>query len=696
MMMEKLRPLLLGLWMSALFWPFAHAGGYNHPTWLSLTPLFLSLGDLWRPILLRGLTWLAVLYTELSLAWNQVATLTRLHTVIGGGLQQLLLLPVREWNHISAHLAVPLLLAGGFLGWLLFRQCRQHTQALALLVMGSILIPINHVLWHLPGELALSLYLAMGMTVLWVFHHHNLIAGSRSMGSGSRRYFAWSLVALLPVAIGWTLPAHASADPLGIFKGDLLPGFLSQSGKTATTGYGPGVTQIGHSLTTSRTPVFIAATHQPYYWQAATYSHFNGHDWSNSNRGLTYEAEPQDTGIPLIQPYFSRALPTHTVKISIRTAFSKNLMTTLFYTGVPTNFSVPATAHTASGQFQNTGGVPSYRLTAQIPSYNLTVLQRASFQKAPRSLKPDLQVPGNLSAKVKVLTARVTRGASGPWQAAQDIKNYLDQHYRYSLTVTPSSTNVANHFLFVDKKGYCDQFSTAFIMMMRTLHVPARWVVGYSAGTYDPSLHGYLIRALDAHSWAQIWVGHVGWVPIDPTPGFAAPVLYTRSAQLGTQAIHPKSPKAPSSPTSLNPGRIAHLRNLHAPTQHHRSHALPKPTTRQPKNTGVALLALIIVALIAFVAQWRYRLVRYRRTVNGLWQSIQQASRRKLGHRVIGKSPRQWGAEWVRYFPDDRDLVWPLVNLLEMAFYRKTHLSADEHRHLDELWNKLRQRRRTA
>ncbi len=696
-MTEKLRPLLLGLWMSALFWPFAHAGGYDHPAWLSLTPVLLSLGDFLRPAVLRGLTWLAVLYTELSLAWNAMATLHLIRTVIGGGLQQLFLLPLREWNHISAHLAVPLLLAGGFLGWLVFRQCRQHAQALALLVMGAILIPVNHVLWNLPGELALALYLAIGLTVLWTFHRYTLVTGSRSMGPGSRRSLWWSLAALVPVAIGWTLPAHASADPLGIFKGDLLPGLLSQSGKSATTGYGPGVTQIGHSLTTSRTPVFIAATHQPYYWQAATYSHFNGHDWSNSNRGLTYEAEPQDIGIPLIQPYFSTLVPTHTVKIPIRTAFSKNLLTTLFYTGVPTNFSVPTTAHTASGQFQNTGGVPSYRLTAEIPSYNLTVLQQALFQKNPGSLKPDVQVPQNLSPKVGALAARITRNAQGPWQAAQDIKSYLDQHYRYSLTVTPSSTNVVNHFLFVDQKGYCDQFSTAFIMMMRTLHVPARWVVGYSAGTYDPSLHGYLVRALDAHSWAQIWIAHVGWVPIDPTPGFAAPVSYTKGVQSGANTIHPKSPQASSGPTSFNPGRIAHLRNLHAPVQQaHRAHVHPKRVAGSQKNDGATFLALIGVGLAVVLALWRYRSTRYRRTVKGLWQSIQRASKRKLGHRLTDKSPRQWGADWLRYFPDDRDLVWPLVNLLEIAFYRKTHLSADEHQRLNELWNALRKRRRTA
>lgn len=684
--------------MSALFWPFAHAGGYNHPVWLSFTPLLLSGSELLKHWILRGLSWVAVLYAELSWSWGAVVTLHHLKLVIGGALQQLLLLPVRDWNQISAHVAVPMLLLGGLLGWILFRQCRRYTQAIALLALGAIIIPLNHVLWKLPGEISLAAYLTIGLTVLIDLHRTGLLVGSRPTAWSKSQYLLWGLVALLPLGIGWQLPAHASTDPLGVFKGDLLPGLLPSTGTTATTGYGPGVTQIGHSLTASRTPIFLAKSPQPYYWEAATYTHFDGRDWSNTQKGLVYQAGPSDFGIPLVQPYFSPSLTTHTTHVHITSLLPGATLTTLFYTGVPTNFSVPVSVHTAASLFQSEG-VKQYRLTAKIPSYNITALDNSAYSAPPHRLKEDLQLPHNLSPRVDALARKVAGGASGPWQAAQDIKNYLDDHYRYSLRVTPTHSNVVNHFLFVDKKGYCDQFSTTFIMMMRSLNIPARWVVGYDAGTYDAAQHGYLVRALDAHSWAQIWIANIGWVPIDPTPGFATPTSYIHGGGAASNPATSKRSLNTANPSG-HPGRAPQIHPLGGAAAHHRRaahlnapHRAIPSTHRQGSTTILAVCAMLVLGAVGWgISRRRHQDHR----VASVWAGIRKVSRRKLGMRWQAKSPRQWGQDWLRYFPDDREQIWPLVHLLEAAFYRQAALSGDEQRQLKELWTVLKQRRRPS
>lgn len=681
------RRILLGLWMTALFWPFTHAGGYGHPALLALTPLLLSAAEWWPHWLWRWLSWAATFYVELSLAWSQWASPHLLGQVFGGALRQLFFLPFREWNQMNAHLAAPLLLVGGWLGWLVFRKCRRYGQALGLFMLGVLVIPINHVLWKLPGELALAGYLVVGLFVLTDIHRQSIENGALRVRSPRATYVIWGVAALLPLIVGWEVPAHRPADPLGIFKGQVLPG-IGSSGTTATIGYGPGVTHIGRSLVASKAPVLLVKASHPAYWQAAIYSSFNGQSWSNPGSNPTYPERPSDRAVPLITPYFPQHTPVKTFRATV-TDLAPGSLTSLFYTGVPTHFSVSATVHTAASQFIPQK-VRKYRVSMEIPLENLSSIASTGFSQAPASLSADLEIPANLSPKVGQIAANVTQQAEGPWQAAQAVKQYLDSHYRYSLTVSPTKRDVVNHFLFVDKKGYCDQFSTAFIMMMRALGIPARWVVGYSSGKYSSARHGYVVRAIDAHSWAQIWIAGSGWVPFDPTPGFSAPLATRTPSGTGARGGSVGASTAPNSPQpSVQP--ISKPHQLVRP-------GLLGPTGRNSTSSGGQRRVhvwevLVALALAGIGIGASRRLTRREKSpAERLWTGIQALSSRRLGIRWQQKSPRQWGQDWVRFFPNDADVIWPMVALLECAFYRNDALTEDEQQKLWSLWRALRQR----
>src|SRR5690606_12086850 len=44
------------------------------------------------------------------------------------------------------------------------------------------------------------------------------------------------------------------------------------------------------------------------------------------------------------------------------------------------------------------------------------------------------------------------------------------------------SADFVDSFLFEIQEGYCDYYSTAMVVMARTLGLPARWVKGYVPG----------------------------------------------------------------------------------------------------------------------------------------------------------------------------------------------------------------------
>src|SRR5204862_7924971 len=58
-------------------------------------------------------------------------------------------------------------------------------------------------------------------------------------------------------------------------------------------------------------------------------------------------------------------------------------------------------------------------------------------------------------------------------------------------------------------------------LRLRSLGGSARRATGYSTGTYVPVLRQSVCRERDAHAWVEVFFPHDGWVPVDPSPGFA-------------------------------------------------------------------------------------------------------------------------------------------------------------------------------
>jgi len=87
----------------------------------------------------------------------------------------------------------------------------------------------------------------------------------------------------------------------------------------------------------------------------------------------------------------------------------------------------------------------------------------------------------------------------------------------YSLEPEALGTEQVDDFLFRTRTGFCGHYASAFVVLMRAAHVPARVVTGYLGGEWNPS-GGYLVvRQADAHAWAEVWLEGRGWTRVDPT-----------------------------------------------------------------------------------------------------------------------------------------------------------------------------------
>ena len=150
---------------------------------------------------------------------------------------------------------------------------------------------------------------------------------------------------------------------------------------------------------------------------------------------------------------------------------------------------------------------------------------------APNEFKDYLQLP-IIPKRVIDLTLNITKDYNTSWEKLTAIKNYLEDNLLYSLDIPPLGENedAVDNFLFVTKRGYCEQFATAFTVMARIIGIPSRFITGYGPGDLNPWTGMYEVRVKNAHAWVEVYLDPLGWIPVDPTP-LSSEIVTQRSGE---------------------------------------------------------------------------------------------------------------------------------------------------------------------
>ena len=150
-----------------------------------------------------------------------------------------------------------------------------------------------------------------------------------------------------------------------------------------------------------------------------------------------------------------------------------------------------------------------------------TAAQLASAEPAGGSgVRRWLQLPEDLPAEVTAQARQITAGAATPYAQALALANYFvddSNGFRYSTeTVDGDSGDALVDFLST-KSGFCQQYAGAMGVMLRTLGLPSRVVLGYTHQRPGDG-NAFLVTSRDAHAWVEVYFAGYGWLPFDPTP----------------------------------------------------------------------------------------------------------------------------------------------------------------------------------
>ncbi|HTI45531.1 MAG TPA: DUF3488 and transglutaminase-like domain-containing protein [Casimicrobiaceae bacterium] len=96
------------------------------------------------------------------------------------------------------------------------------------------------------------------------------------------------------------------------------------------------------------------------------------------------------------------------------------------------------------------------------------------------------------------------------------LQYFRDEGFVYTLAPPLYEHEPVDEFLFGERRGFCEHYASAFVVLLRAAGIPARVVTGYQGGEINPRGGYMIVRQSDAHAWAEAIVDGE-WHRFDPT-----------------------------------------------------------------------------------------------------------------------------------------------------------------------------------
>ena len=388
--------------------------------------------------------------------------------------------------------------------------------------LGTMLVAaqVGQVLsWRTTRDLRGGLVTALGLLVLGASYSPDILVG-------------------LPLVVGWVaclvalaqlqgarpvLPAAALAVVFGLVAFLLVPVPASASLRSRLAGAAPPTDRqdagpraysgdeidLNRRGTLSLDPVISVPAASPTLWRSTVFDAYDGRSWTRPTSTVLDGGPSYDVAPP------SGAVRTDRVVLrgsSDGTIWAPGPLVSVTAVGS----RIPLVDELGSVQLPGLRG--GYTAVSGVLETNPALLRSTRGVDAPDARWRSLPVA--VPPRVGQLARQITAGSGTRFDASEAIASWLRANltYRLDSPVPEPGEDAVDRFLFVDRVGFCEQFASAEVVMLRSLGIPSRLVTGLAYGVPDgPGQRLY--RMADLHAWVELWVPGVGWVTSDPTAG---------------------------------------------------------------------------------------------------------------------------------------------------------------------------------
>ena len=298
-----------------------------------------------------------------------------------------------------------------------------------------------------------------------------------------------SSMVILSAALGFALPKSNPIwpDPVPHIQRMNEVGKSSEMGSEKRVGYGVDDSNLGGSIAGDPTVVFQTEVESPHYWKVETKDVYTGKGWitSNSKEPIPFT---QDLEVPI-----TSFMNENTIEKTVETSKVHQIQEyphVLYPFGVKTIQSGmgnsyeldPILEKIYSFEGSKSMALADYSVTYEIPKYRVEALQSTENVSDSgldmKFISRYTQLPESLPQRVKDMALEITMGEKTWYDKAKAIEKYFKgPQFSYStknVMVPDDEMDYVDQFLFDSLRGYCDNFSTSMVVLLRSLDIPAR------------------------------------------------------------------------------------------------------------------------------------------------------------------------------------------------------------------------------
>ncbi|MBL7100703.1 MAG: transglutaminase domain-containing protein [Nanoarchaeota archaeon] len=117
----------------------------------------------------------------------------------------------------------------------------------------------------------------------------------------------------------------------------------------------------------------------------------------------------------------------------------------------------------------------------------------------------------DINSDIKSKANEVIAGEVDLFVVVYKIGDWVKSNIKYDLNTLTAEADQKASWVFINKRGVCDEITNLFIAMLRSINIPARFVSGIVYSNLDNSFGN--------HGWAEVYFPGHGWIPFDVTFG---------------------------------------------------------------------------------------------------------------------------------------------------------------------------------
>lgn len=419
------------------------------------------------------------------------------------------------------------------------------------------------------------------------------------------------------------------------------------------------------------------------YFRANVLDRFDGKTWSNSK--LRYTNYISSKSVRQTHAYVDRVVP---LRIYRETHSTRAIL----YPGVLREIQLP---RYLQGQLR----VDGLRNLERSQSHAIRYAYDVGFspiKSVPDELSRPVAPVGDASDSALELPEIVANAAwfksftreslpargSTYLEVVRSLAGYFQSGFRAGYQGESTGTTDLEAFLSKTRYGHCEYFATAGVLALRAAGIPARIVLGYRGGVFNPVSGVLEVRESEAHAWTELLVEGVGWIPLDPTPFI--PMVTT----------NPVLEKLTQLYSAFRFRFERYFVDYNLDTQRAVFADLKIASDTKSRKFPWRAVAVLFLAIFVFGGGYSFAVRKRsaRQPLPRFWSYFERQSRRR------GISPRLPG-ESFRVYAQRASAVWPgdlsreVVEALESLIYRADPAPAANRRQINRtLLAKLSQR----